>query len=98
MMNGRVNPKATLEAQGITGLGNVYYNYIEPALVEAAVAGWRVPTRVIVDQADKHAALALADAAGPERLVYPVEANELFVRMTAREGAPARPSAPSKKP
>ncbi len=38
MTNGRVNPKATLEAQGITGLGNVYYNYIEPALVEAAVA------------------------------------------------------------
>ncbi len=37
MTNGRVNPKATLEAQGITGLGNVYYNYIEPALVEAAV-------------------------------------------------------------
>ena len=38
MTNGRVNPKATLEAQGITGLGNVYYNYIEPALVEAPVA------------------------------------------------------------
>ncbi|MEY5037280.1 MAG: hypothetical protein RL472_386 [Pseudomonadota bacterium] len=38
MTNGRVNPKATLEAQGITGLGNVYYNYIEPALVEAAVS------------------------------------------------------------
>ena len=38
MTNGRVNPKATLEAQGITGLGNVHYNYIEPALVEAAVA------------------------------------------------------------
>ena len=37
MTNGRVNPKATLEAQGITGLGNVYYNYIAPALVEAAV-------------------------------------------------------------
>jgi phosphoenolpyruvate carboxykinase (ATP) len=38
MMNGRVNPKATLETQGVNGLGNVYYNYIEPALVEAAVA------------------------------------------------------------
>lgn len=37
-MNGRVNPKATLEIQGITGLGNVYYNFIEPALVEAAVS------------------------------------------------------------
>ena len=38
MTTGRVNPKATLDAQGITGLGNVYYNFIEPALVEAAVA------------------------------------------------------------
>jgi len=38
MTNGRVNPKATLDSQGITGLGNVYYNLIEPALVEAAVA------------------------------------------------------------
>jgi phosphoenolpyruvate carboxykinase (ATP) len=37
-MNGRVNPKATLEDQGITGLGSVHYNFIEPALVEAAVA------------------------------------------------------------
>jgi threonine aldolase len=33
------------------------------------------------------AAKALADAAGPDRLVYPVEANELFVRMTAAEAA-----------
>src|SRR4249919_1195543 len=33
------------------------------------------------------AATALADAAGPERLVYPVEANELFVRMTSAEAA-----------
>ncbi|MCL6741209.1 beta-eliminating lyase-related protein [Sphingomonas sp. RB56-2] len=31
------------------------------------------------------AAAALAEACGPERLVYPVEANELFVRMTAGE-------------
>ena len=38
MTNGRVNPNRTLETQGISGLGNVYYNYIEPALVEAAVA------------------------------------------------------------
>ncbi|MDP9422954.1 MAG: beta-eliminating lyase-related protein [Pseudomonadota bacterium] len=36
------------------------------------------------------AAAALADAAGPERLVYPVEANELFVRMTAEEAAALR--------
>ena len=36
------------------------------------------------------AAAALADAAGPERLVYPVEANELFVRMTAEEAARIR--------
>ena len=37
MMHGRVNPAATLEQQGITGLGRVHYNYAEPALVEAAV-------------------------------------------------------------
>ncbi|MBT9245640.1 phosphoenolpyruvate carboxykinase [Gemmobacter fulvus] len=37
MTNGRVNPSHTLEAQGISGLGTVYYNDIEPALVEAAV-------------------------------------------------------------
>jgi threonine aldolase len=36
------------------------------------------------------AAAALADAAGPERLIYPVEANELFVRMTAEEAASLR--------
>ena len=36
------------------------------------------------------AAAALADAAGADRLVYPVEANELFVRMTAGEAAKLR--------
>ncbi len=36
------------------------------------------------------AAAALAEAAGPERLIYPVEANELFVRMTAEEAAAIR--------
>jgi len=36
------------------------------------------------------AAAALAEAAGPERLVYPVEANELFVRMTAEEAGSLR--------
>ena len=35
---GRVNPARQLDDQGITGLGTVYYNLIEPALVEAAVA------------------------------------------------------------
>ncbi len=34
---GRVNPAHTLETQGITGLGAVYYNEMEPALVQAAV-------------------------------------------------------------
>ncbi|NUB44571.1 phosphoenolpyruvate carboxykinase [Fertoebacter nigrum] len=38
MTIGRVNPAQRLDDQGITGLGNVYYNMIEPALVEAAVA------------------------------------------------------------
>jgi threonine aldolase len=36
------------------------------------------------------AAAALADAAGNDRLVYPVEANELFVRMTSDEAAALR--------
>ena len=38
MTIGRVNPSQRLEDQGISGLGRVYYNSIEPALVEAAVA------------------------------------------------------------
>jgi phosphoenolpyruvate carboxykinase (ATP) len=37
MALGRVNPHFRLEDQGINGLGNVYYNLKEPALVEAAV-------------------------------------------------------------
>ncbi len=37
MTFGRVNPQFQLEDQGISGLGNVYYNLIEPALIEAAV-------------------------------------------------------------
>ncbi|ARO13603.1 phosphoenolpyruvate carboxykinase [Ketogulonicigenium robustum] len=37
MDHGRVNPAMKLEAQGITGLGQVYYNLLEPALVEAAI-------------------------------------------------------------
>src|SRR4030095_2261187 len=36
------------------------------------------------------AAAALAEAAGPERLIYPVEAHELFVRMTDEQGARLR--------
>ena len=38
MTAGRVNPNFTLEDQGITGLGNVYYNLIEPAIIEHALA------------------------------------------------------------
>ncbi len=34
----RVNPACRLEDQGITGLGQVHYNLIEPSLVQAAVA------------------------------------------------------------
>ncbi|QDC11058.1 phosphoenolpyruvate carboxykinase [Oceanicola sp. D3] len=37
MTIGRVNPAKRLEDQGINGLGNVYYNLIEPAIVEEAV-------------------------------------------------------------
>lgn len=37
MMAGRVNPGQRLEDQGITGLGAVAYNLIEPALVQVAL-------------------------------------------------------------
>ncbi len=37
MTFGRVNPHHLLENQGICGLGNVYYNYMEPDLVSAAL-------------------------------------------------------------
>ncbi|MFK7753527.1 MAG: phosphoenolpyruvate carboxykinase [Sedimentitalea sp.] len=37
MTSGRVNPQFRLEDQGIEGLGNVYYNFMEPALMEAAL-------------------------------------------------------------
>lgn len=41
-------------------------------------------------RAANRAATTLADACGTERLVYPVEANELFVKMTADEAAAIR--------
>jgi phosphoenolpyruvate carboxykinase (ATP) len=37
MTSGRVNPNFRLEDQGITGLGNVYYNLIEPTLIQEAL-------------------------------------------------------------
>ena len=37
MTFGRVNPQFQLEDQGIKGLGDVYYNLMEPALIEAAL-------------------------------------------------------------
>lgn len=37
MDTGRVNPKHRLEDQGILGLGHVYYNLLEPALVEESI-------------------------------------------------------------
>ncbi|WP_438960674.1 phosphoenolpyruvate carboxykinase [Nereida sp.] len=37
MTLGRVNPNHTLDAQGIKGLGQVYYNLLEPALIETAL-------------------------------------------------------------
>ncbi|QRZ15351.1 phosphoenolpyruvate carboxykinase [Paracoccus methylovorus] len=37
MTQPRVNPNCRLEDQGITGLGEVHYNLLEPALVEAAL-------------------------------------------------------------
>ena len=37
MTIGRVNPKFTLEAQGLKGLGKIHYNLADPALVELAI-------------------------------------------------------------
>jgi phosphoenolpyruvate carboxykinase (ATP) len=37
MTNGRVNPDQTLENTGVSGLGTVHYNLLEPALIEAAL-------------------------------------------------------------
>jgi phosphoenolpyruvate carboxykinase (ATP) len=37
MTTGRVNPAQTLETQGISDLGSVHYNLLEPALIEAAL-------------------------------------------------------------
>ncbi|MCJ7872559.1 phosphoenolpyruvate carboxykinase [Phaeobacter sp. J2-8] len=37
MTLGRVNPQFRLEDQGIEGLGNVYYNFMKQALIEAAL-------------------------------------------------------------
>ncbi|MBT5300623.1 MAG: phosphoenolpyruvate carboxykinase (ATP), partial [Tateyamaria sp.] len=37
MAFGRVNQQFRLEDQGITGLGDIYYNLIEPTLIEKAL-------------------------------------------------------------
>ena len=37
MTSGRVNPNFRLDDEGISGLGNVYYNYLEPALIQEAL-------------------------------------------------------------
>ena len=37
MTSARVNPSQRLEDQGISGLGNVHYNLIEPALIDIAL-------------------------------------------------------------
>ncbi len=37
MTTPRVNPERRLEDQGIVGVSNVYYNLLEPALMEAAL-------------------------------------------------------------
>lgn len=37
MATGRVNPEFTLDDQGIKDLGNVYYNLLEPAIIEESL-------------------------------------------------------------
>jgi len=38
MITGRVNPSQTLDQQGFNGLGSVYYNLLDPQLIEIALA------------------------------------------------------------
>ena len=38
MISGRVNPSQTLDKMGFEGLGSVYYNLLEPQLIELALA------------------------------------------------------------
>ena len=45
MTSGRVNPNFRLDDQGISGLGNVYYNYLEPALIQEAKRDEHLGTR-----------------------------------------------------
>ena len=37
METGRVNPKCKIDTLGVSGLGHVYYNLLEPALIEQSV-------------------------------------------------------------
>ena len=41
-------------------------------------------------RAANHAAARLASAAGADRLLFPVEANEVFIRVSAEEAAALR--------
>ncbi len=34
---GRFNPQKSIESQGITGVRNIHYNLLEPALIQAAL-------------------------------------------------------------
>ena len=42
MTTGRVNPNFRLEDQGIVGLGEVYYNLMEPALLDLPCSAAKV--------------------------------------------------------
>ncbi len=57
MSQGTVNPEMTLEAQGITGLGAVYYNFTEAQLIEAALQakeGRLLPGGALLATTGKH--------------------------------------------
>ncbi len=57
MTQGTVNPEMTLDAQGIHGLGNVFYNFTEAQLVEASLKageGTLLPGGALLATTGKH--------------------------------------------
>ena len=57
MSQGTVNPEMTLEAQGINGLGEIYYNLTEAQLIQAALEakeGSLLPGGALLTTTGKH--------------------------------------------
>ena len=64
MTTGRVNPTFRLEDQKITGLGDVYYNLMEPALIEnaAKLVGMPLGPLQLVDETSIDLGVKIAKA------------------------------------